>query len=152
MYIEVIFKEDGEGLLKISELSELLYNLKVFYSAAFKSFGEKITDVESNPERIENIARSIVDKIKQENFTYLPYIYRKYYYFRKDFKDKDIFIAKIYKESPLTIWFMGISTILVAAFIISGGEMEIGVAPPKIRIIMPSIAEALRKIKEVFKK
>ena len=79
MYIEVIFKEDGEGLLKISELSELLYNLKVFYSATFKSFGEKITDVESNPERIENIARSIVDKIKQENFTYLPYIYRKYY-------------------------------------------------------------------------
>ena len=150
-YIEVVFIEDREKVLKVSELSEFLYNLKVFYSVAFEGFKEKI-DAGGDPEKVVNVAKTIVRRLKtREYFLYL-YGYRKYNFFRKNLKDKDVFIAKIYKKSPLTIWFIGVSTILVATFIISGGEIEIGTLPPKIRIRMPSIAEGLKKIKEVFKK
>jgi hypothetical protein len=96
-----------------------------------------------------NIAKDIADELK--NFLFL-YKIDKDSFFRKNLRDKDVFIAKIYKESPLTIWFMGVSTILVAAFIICGGEIEISTAPPKIRIKMNSIGEGLKKIKEVFEK
>jgi len=149
--IEVVFIEDREKVLKVSELSEFLYNLKVFYSVAFEKFGEKF-DVEEHPERIVNIANDIAQRLKTGKYFHFLYRYRKDDFFRKNLGDKDVFIAKIYKESPLTIWFIGVSTILVAAFIISGGEIEISTVPPKIRIRMPSIAEGLEKIKDVFKK
>jgi hypothetical protein len=148
--IEVVFIEDREKVLKVSELSEFLYNLKVFYSVAFEKFGEKF-DVEEHPERIVNIANDIAQRLKTGKYFLFLYRYIDDF-FRKNLRDKDVFIAKIYKESPLTIWFMGVSTILVAAFIISGGEIEISTAPPKIRIKMESIAEGLKKIKKVFEK
>ena len=150
-YIEVVFIEDRKKVLKVSELSEFLYNLKFFYSVAFKEFGEKI-DMEEDPEKIVSAARTIVHRLKTREYFLYFYGYKKYNFFRKNLKDKDVFIAKIYKESPLTIWFVGVSTILVAAFIISGGEIEITTLPPKIRIRMPSIVEGLKKIKEIFKK
>jgi hypothetical protein len=148
--IEVVFIEDREKVLKVSELSEFLYNLKVFYSVAFEKFGEKF-DVEEHPERIVNIAKDIAHTLKTGKYFHFLYRYRDDF-FRKNLRDKDVFIAKICKESPLTIWFMGVSTILVAAFIISGGEIEISTDPPKIRIKMNSIAEGLKKIKKVFEK
>lgn len=78
--------------------------------------------------------------------------YDRYNAFKMDLKEDDLYISQIRKESPLIIWFMGVSTVLVLAFIICGGELELSAIPPRIRIKMPSIASGLRQIKELFKK
>ncbi len=102
---------------------------------------------------IEN-ARKIMKNIKilQERGGIPISPYQKYNFFSKDLKERDIFIMKIYKESPLTIWLTGVLTFLVAAFIICGGEIEISAAPPRIRIKMSSLGEGLRKLKEAMRR
>jgi len=148
-YIEVVFIKDEKNL-KISELSEFLYNLKVFYSIIFEKFGERI-NVTEDPHKIVDIARRIVSEMERvEKREY--FFYTKYNFFRRNLGIKDVFISKIYKESPLTIWFIAVNTILVAALIISGGEIEINFTPPRIRIKIPSIGEGLKKLKEAFKR
>jgi|GEM_PF-4641794 len=71
--------------------------------------------------------------------------------FHIDLKEYDLFIYNIRKDSPLTIWFMGITTILIICFIISGGEIEMSVVPPRIKIKMSSLGEGIKRLKEALK-
>jgi len=150
--IEVIFTEEFE-FLRVFELSNFLYHLKIIYS--WLTISEEFQECRESRsyEEIKRNANNIVQIVleKRERRPYSTF-YNYYNFFRKDLKGKDIFIAKIHKESPLTIWFMGISTILVAAFILSGGELEISIAPPRIKIKMGSLGEGIRKLKEVMKR
>lgn len=71
-------------------------------------------------------------------------------FFKKNLYKDDIFVFKIQKESPFTIWFMGVSTFLVIAFVLCGGEIEISAFPPKIKVKMTSLIEAVINIKKVL--
>lgn len=146
--VEVIFAEEYKSLT-IFELSNFLYHFKILYSLLavseeFQRYGE-----EKEPEKIKYAAKSIAKIISQSRL-YPPYPNR-YNLFRKDLKERDVFIAKIYKESPLTIWFIGISTLLVTSLIISGGEIEITIVPPQIKVKMPPIGEGIKRLKEAMK-
>lgn len=147
--IEVIFTEEDK-LLKIFELSNFLYHIKVLYSLLATSEEFLRCGEEREPERTINVAKDISQTIYQRG-GYRTY-YERHNLFRKDLKDKDVFIAKIHKESPLTIWFMGISALLVASFILCGGELEITTIPPRIRIKIPSLGEGIKRLKEAIRK
>ncbi|MEA1905150.1 MAG: hypothetical protein U9M97_04645 [Candidatus Hadarchaeota archaeon] len=147
--IEVIFTEEYEPL-RVFELSNFLYNLKVLYSwlatsEEFQSYAEK-RELEEVISTAKNIAQGISHK------EIYPFYYSRGNLFRKDLTNRDIFIARIYKESPLTIWFMGITTFLVVSLIVSGGEMEISLTPPQIKVKMSSLGEGIKKLKKAIRR
>lgn len=142
--VEIIFTEEHKPI-KIFELSNFLYQLKTLYSWLDASEEFRIYEEKRKPEEITKDAKILADQILQlQKRMYYPV--RMGYLFRKDLKDKDVFIGKINKESPLTIWFRGISTFLVAAFIICGGELEITTVPPRIKIKMSSLGEGIKRL------
>jgi hypothetical protein len=46
-------------------------------------------------------------------------------WFRDELGDEELVVTKVSKESPLTIWWEAVSTALVSAMIISGGEVDL---------------------------
>jgi len=72
-------------------------------------------------------------------------------YFKSYLKENDIYIAKIKKESPLEVWFVGVTTIVIAAFIFAGGEIDISLTPPRVKIKMGPLGDSIKKIKDAFK-
>jgi hypothetical protein len=61
-------------------------------------------------------------------------------------RESQLVIAKIRKSSPLTLWFEAMATAMVAAVIISGGEVDLMRGKFKIH----SLGEGLKKLREAF--
>jgi hypothetical protein len=146
--VEVVFIEEREPL-KIFELSNFLYHIKILYSwlATSEEFGKYWEEIE--PERIKSLAQTSSREALTRGYPSFP---NRYGLFRKDLKNRDVFVAKMYKESPLTIWFMGISTFLAASFILCGGEIELSIAPPRVKIKMSCLGKGIKKLKEAIKR
>ena len=156
LYEEIVEVEfSKETKINIGELSYFLYNLKILYTllAKSKDLEEFMIEV-TTPEEILHIAKRIQMRITEhpEILYDLRIPYKRYSLFREDLKERNIFIVKIHKESPLIVWFMGITTLIVAALLISGGEAEFSLIPPKIRVKINSLGEGIRKLREALRR
>jgi len=150
--VKVIFQE--EQYLSVFELSNFLYYIKTLYSWMIKK--RKITDyILSNDQtgsvqdQVE-VARTLVSEF-QKFRTKLQRPMARAPYFKSYLKENDIYIAKIKKESPLEVWFVGVTTIVIAAFIFAGGEIDISLTPPRVKIKMGPLGDSIKKIKDAFK-
>ena len=61
-------------------------------------------------------------------------------------RESPLVITKIRKSSPLTIWFEAMATALVAAVIISGGEVDLIKGKFKVH----SLGDGLKKLRDAF--
>ena len=142
-----VFRENR--LLKVHELSSYLYYFRAVYSIIlaeprFKRFQNfnilKRTVEDPNMFRKEFLA--IVKKCSKTE---------KLNFFERDLFQDEILIQKIKKESPLKTWFIGASSALVLALILSGGKIEIGVPGAEIKVEIPSLGEGIKSLKNSFK-
>jgi|GEM_PF-3999656 len=60
--------------------------------------------------------------------------------------EQQLIITKVKKESPLEFWFMGVSSALVIAVVLSGGEVDL----LKGKFKLPALGEGVRKLKQAF--
>lgn len=125
-FIEVAFIEEIEPL-RIFKLSNFLYHLKIFYSWLASSEEFQKYEEKRSPKEIVKYAKNITKIILQRRrkIPYPFYPYQRHNFFSKDLKERGIFKEKANKENSLSMWFMGISIVLVVAFIICGGKIEI---------------------------
>lgn len=156
----VEFDDYGKAI-SLYELSSYLYHLKSLYSFLFEQVlsgdPELAVRVRSIIEKGEGFRPDIIHRINQQVLTIIEAqgydqrfsIYR---YYIKDLGHEDIVINKISRESPLIIVFGGVAVVLTIAFIICGGEFELSMLPPKIKVKMGPIGEGLEKIKNLIRR
>jgi hypothetical protein len=121
----------GSDALRADELAEFLALFDKTYALGI-----------SLPEGAFGVAGPSPDRIS------LVAQFRRYGRSRRPFSERasPLVIAKIRKSSPLTIWFEAVASVLVAAVIISGGEVDLLKGKFKVH----SLGEGLKKLKEVF--
>jgi len=148
--IEVVFEEEYKHF-RVSELSNFLYYVKIVYTLLMTSPYLLEYKKEISINEVKKIAYKIKEEILSKKLIFPRYYYKKYLLFKKNLWDEDVFIVKIHKKSPLTIWFMGVTIFLTVCFALSGGEIEVCAVPPKIKIKMRSLGEGIKKIKEAMR-
>jgi len=144
--VKVVFQE--EQYLNVFELSNFLYYIKTLYSWMVKKveINDQIGSVQNQVEAAKALVSEFQRVIReiQTSRARVPY-------FKSYLRENDIYIAKIKKESPLEIWFAGVTTIVIAAFIFAGGEIDISLTPPRVKIKMGSLGDSIKKFKDAFK-
>jgi len=146
-YGQIIVNFETQDRIKVSEFSNFLYYLKVTYSAILKYNlyekynGYKIEEIIGNEERIR---KELIDILKGK-------MINKSNLFRKE---EELFITEISKQSPLRIYFKGIILIIILAFILCGGNINITLlSSTKIEIKLDRpIGEGLQSLKNAFKR
>lgn len=155
--VEIIFLEElkEEKAVKVYDLSYYLYLVKALYTFLYKTDNIYIKDMLKDI-HYDIVKNAYVDKKKCSII--IKFIRsgkltpsKMYDYFTVDLGEDDLYIKEIRKDSPLTIWFAGAASLMIIAFIISGGEFELSLTPPRIKVKMSGIGVGLEKIKELFK-
>ena len=148
--VEVIF--ENEEKINVTDLSGFLYYLKAVHSLVlsikapeYREFSlDKLQEAIKNREGfLQEFNKVVFENDKKINLSNL---------FKKGSSEDDVFIEKIRKESPLEIWFIASTSALVLAFILAGGQIEITIVPPKIKVKMSSLGKAVKEFKNAVKK
>lgn len=120
--VEVVFERDER--LKVSELSNYLYNLKVVYTYLLENpeIWERYSDLSySEMEgREEEIREELIESLEP-----LRGRARKYNLFRKDLGEDDLEIIDISRENPWSILTGGVVIVIVASLVLSGGKLKL---------------------------
>ncbi|MFX0201284.1 MAG: hypothetical protein ACFFCW_34635 [Candidatus Hodarchaeota archaeon] len=138
--VEVVFT--AQDSIRVDELANFLYHVKALYSYLYRTVPEHFEHVD--PQAVETI-------IQMGEFEQLRK-YQRGNLFNRDLGQHDLYVDLIEKRSPLTIFFICIGSLLATALVVSGGELDLSIAPPRIRIIMPPIGDGLAKIKAFFRR
>ena len=140
------FEFEERESLSSKELSEYLHYLRMLYGALLELFPEEenIDNIISNWEIYEIEISKICEEFSPDE------IEAKFY--ERDLEENELLIAKIQKESPVTIVFLGVICIVTIAAVISGGELNAKGLGLEVSFKLPPIGEGLKKLKELFKR
>jgi len=144
MSVEVVF--DTEERIGAADVSSYLYYLKVLYSLLHHYRIEVEPYQEYSVEKEQIIEKEINKTLSRKPWTdfFRP---SETELFDSNLSSEDLYIDRIKFESPLEIWFMGIGTILLVSFLITGGSVEVKTLPPSIKIKAPPLGEGLAKLR-----
>lgn len=140
---KTVFKQEDE--LRPNQLSYYFTLLRIVYIYLYENQhlidNTRDIDITEWPQKSQEIREdllplSVPQKYREEDLIN-----------KSDLEENDLYIEEIQKQSPLEIWFSGLTTLLVIAFIINGGELEIQTAPPLIKIDMPPLGQGIEKLK-----
>jgi hypothetical protein len=131
--------EESESAISSQELAHFLYLFRAAYGAAFQNLpwdGVTAEMVLADPRRYH----MELLKYTAGNVLYLDEC------FNADLGERELFVTKINKESPLMIWWTGVMTVLVFAVILSGGEVDL----PRGKFKLRSLGKGIKDLLDAF--
>jgi hypothetical protein len=129
-----------EGAVKMDDLSRFFYYFKATYAICY----------EYTKEHKANVTDIIINKTKWIEYVNIKMAqYRAAYkFFTKDLDKEDIFVYKVYHESPLTLLVGGVLIALVMAVIISGVKADL----KNLTFELNPLGEGVEKLRRAFRK
>ena len=136
----LFFEEEQPELISAKTLSEYLY-----YVCALNALLLQHSDDLSIEAFRDNSNDALKKVIEYANATTAEELYE------LEFEEFELQVEGATKNSPFEIIFTGAFLVLVAAAVISGGEIDAEIPGGKFRAKLPPIAYGLEKLKNLFK-
>jgi len=146
--VHVVFP-DTENDLPTRSLALFLYHLEVVYTILLEHPASiwEITHVVELPE--EKALKILLEILQTAPFTEHILKIKRAQHVTQGF---GLQIVRISKASPLEIWFLCLATPLVLALIISGGNIECSLVPPRLKAKMAPLGTGIQKLKTALGK
>jgi len=128
---------------RATELSYFLYLYKATYATILEKFGD--LPVEKVIESYEGIAKDaafVLEDAQKAN--------RISSSFFSDLGERDLFVAKIQKESPLLITLVAFGGVALIAAIIAGGEIELGAFGVKVKAKFNRLGDGIGALRDAL--